>query len=134
MREEIVKIEIELGNHADVIAGAFFNRNNRIYAKLEMLPGPKDPGIDRPGRLSTLSPVQRSFESELDQWNQAIEGRVPVHVLHLRLEVLDAVFQRKTPFQDVRIPLDVDFRYAGHFADRRRWPGRGSCRCTTGGR
>src|SRR5215470_3825084 len=109
---------MQLGNHSDVIARAFVDRDNRLCSELKVLTRPKHARIDRPGRLSTCVTVQGCFESELDQWNQAIEGRVPVHVLHLRLEVRDAVFERKTPFDYIRMPLDLDFSCPGDFVDR----------------
>src|SRR4029434_2235832 len=108
---------MQLGNHADVIASAFVDWNNRLHTKLNVLTRPDYPGIDRPGRLSTCATVQRSFQNELDQWNQTIEWRVPVHVLHLRLKVWDAVFQRTSPFQHVLTPFEIAFPFAGRLVD-----------------
>src|SRR3954452_5499255 len=64
MRENVVDVEVQLRDKADAVAAALVHRKNRLGGELDMLPGPDEAGIDRPGRAAAAGPGRRR-EGEL---------------------------------------------------------------------
>src|SRR5690242_7117486 len=101
VREEIVEEEVQLDDAADVAPRPAVHRNDRLGADLEVLPGPDDARIDRAGGLAGEAAVQGRREAELDERNEAVEGRRQAHVAHEGLQVLQAVLDGEAGLERV---------------------------------
>src|SRR5207244_11714499 len=115
---KVIQKEMQLCYYADLISCVFVNRNHRLDPNLEISSRPDDARINRAGGLPLGAAVQRSFQCELHQRNQSIDRRWQMHVLHLRLQINHAVLQRKTQLQDIRMPLNLNFTFAGSLIHR----------------
>ena len=114
MRETVVQIKVHLRDYADAAACAVIDRNDRLDSVLEVLPRPDDSGIDRARGFSTGAAVKRSFERHFHERNHAIERGVQMQILHLRLEIRNAVLKRESPLQNIRVPFHLQLPRPGH--------------------
>src|SRR5436190_9385815 len=108
---------MQLHDRADVISGAFVDRDNRLCTNLKIFSGPDDAWIDCASRSTARTPVQRSFQCELHERNQPIDRFWQMQILHLRRQINQAVLQRKTPFQYVGMSLYLNLASAGLVID-----------------
>src|SRR5439155_20986191 len=56
--EQIVEKEVDERGHADVLARAIVHWDDRLDPDLHEPPGPDDTGVDRPGGLLLVGPLQ----------------------------------------------------------------------------
>src|SRR5690349_91147 len=90
----------------------------RLIYFLRRAAGPDYAGIYGAGGLSLRAAIQRTFERKLHQRNHPIKWRMQMQVLHLRLEVDQAVLQCEPPLQHVGMALNVDRTCAGQLVYR----------------
>ena len=117
MGEQVIEIEMQLRNEADIVAGARVNGNDCFRGDLEVLSRPDEARVNGPGGLPALLPIERRLQGKLNQRNQVIERRAQADILHLLLQIDKAVLQSEAVLQDVGMAFNVEFPLAGFFVD-----------------
>ena len=100
----------ELRDPADMAAASAVHRNDGFCGQLHVTTRPGQARVDRSRRPVTAA-VERRRERELDDGDQLIERPAPTDALHVRVQVRNAVLDRKTPLQRVRMTFDVDVAF-----------------------
>src|ERR1700689_1870837 len=90
--ENIVEEEMKLPQPAIAVPGQAVDRDDRLGADLIILPGPDQAGLDGAGGLAALAAIHRRRHGHLDHRDQTVEGRGQPHVLHVMLQIFEAVF------------------------------------------
>src|SRR5262249_51806875 len=73
LRQDVVQVEVDLSEHAHVLAGRRVDRHHRLEPDLHILAEPQDAGIDRPGGPGGLGVVGRRLQRQLDDGDHAAE-------------------------------------------------------------
>src|SRR5262249_21667879 len=81
-----------------------------LGADLEIRPGPDHSGLYRAGRHAALAAIERRGQRELDERDQPVERRRPAEVFNLALQIRDAVLNRETVKETVRVRRPVGLR------------------------
>src|ERR1700757_2135011 len=118
-RQQVVQVEMQLGNHADISPAMFIDRNQSFYPYLEITARPDHARIDRPCKGTCSGAVQRRLHRKLNQRNEPVEGRPKADILDLSLQINQAVLECENQGQGVWMPVYRIAR-AGH---RTRWKG-----------
>src|SRR5437762_12685449 len=105
-RKEIVKKEMELCDKTDVTSASAVHWNDGFRCDLQVTSGPYDARIDG-ARRSMLTTVERRRERKFDDRNQLVERLAPAGAQHVRVQVRNAVLDRETPLQRMRMAFDV---------------------------
>src|SRR5580658_2411331 len=106
-REEVVEIEVELHEAADAVAAQAVDGHDHLGAELVILARPDEAGLHGPRGVAALAAVERRGEREFHQRNKMIEGRADADVLHMVLEVFEAVFDGEAVVEIVRVGIAV---------------------------
>ena len=85
MREQIIEIEMQLRNEADLAASARIHGNDCFRAGLKVFSRPDHAWVYRSCSLAALPAIERRFEAKLHQGDQMIERCAQANVLHLLL-------------------------------------------------
>ncbi len=111
MREKIVQVKMELRDKADIVAGRYLIGIIASAPTWKYLPAQMTPGFIEPVFVLALH-GSVEFEMRIHQRDQPLQAHV-VRVLHLRLQVDQAVFQCEAPLKHVWMTLDLDITFAG---------------------
>src|SRR6185437_10417550 len=100
---------MQLPDHADTRAALAVDRNDRFDTDLKRISDPDHAWIDGAGRdrAGVDRVCNRRLQRGLDDWNQVIDEVGQAEILHGGIEIRHAVLQRATPYQDVRIDVDL---------------------------
>src|SRR3984893_721728 len=71
--EDIIEIEVQLGDDADILSTGPCRRNDRLDAELHRLPRPDDPGVDCADGFLAIAVCDRGYEAEFDQRRQPVD-------------------------------------------------------------
>src|SRR5262249_1698875 len=95
---DVVEIEVQLTDHADVLAGPLVDGNLRLDADLHVPAEPDDAGIDRAGcSAGGLWIVERRLHREFHEGNQTVERRAQADVSDERLQIVEVVLNAEAP-------------------------------------
>src|SRR5208282_2043454 len=101
--KQVVDKNPAVKNEADVGAAAAVDWNDRFDSQFEIGRFPKNAGVDRAGGEACHAAVFVGRQVEFDEGYHVLEGRREADVLHLLLEVRQAVFDRESPLKLVGI-------------------------------
>src|SRR4029434_5387938 len=87
-------IEVDLGDHADVLPRPLVDGDHRLRADLVVAAEPDDAGIDGAGGPPRIAALGGRLHRELHDGNHAAEGLRQLYVLHVRLQVPAALLER----------------------------------------
>ena len=76
--ENVIEIEVQLGDDADILSTGLCRRNDRLDAKLHRLPRPDDPRVDGADGFLAIAVGDRGDEVELDQLAELVTIFVPL--------------------------------------------------------
>jgi len=80
-------------HEADAVAAQAVDRNDHFGAKLVVLPGPDEPGLDGARGLAALAAIERRRQGHLDQRDHVANRPRQSDVRHVLLQVREAVFE-----------------------------------------
>src|SRR5260370_10927711 len=106
--EQVVEIDVQLRQRADIASAVAVDRNDRLQPDLEVIADVDHAGIDGAGRpQSGAGEIRgRPLERSLDDPNEAIDEIRQGEGINRRFEIRPAVLQRQTPFEELRVKLD----------------------------
>ena len=105
--KQVIEIEVKLHDHTNLAARPGINGNDRFRPDLTVFARPNDAGIDRPSHLSTFAAIHRILEGEFDERDELIEGLSEPDILHVGLQIGEAVLDGEPPVERGRMLLDV---------------------------
>src|SRR5215472_17996216 len=92
IRENVVEIKVQLDHAAEPVTARRIDRDDRLGADLVVLPRPDHPRLDRADRLAAPTAIERGRKRRLDQRDHPVERGAEADVLHILLQVGEAVF------------------------------------------
>src|SRR5208282_783088 len=97
---------------AIAVSGGAGHRNDRLGADLEVLPRPDEPWLYRPSRRNPGgNTVDRGRKGDFNERNHVVERWRDANVLHMMLQVFEAVFKGEAIIEIIRIGDARAFRF-----------------------
>src|SRR5262249_24104779 len=109
----VVEVEVQLAQHANVLACPFVDRDLQFEAHLKVAPKPGDARVDEASCLSGDLGIQWRFQGELHQRNHSVQWSGEPYVTNESLEIVEIVLHREAPLRDGWVSLEVNVRRAG---------------------
>src|ERR1700722_14818562 len=100
--QQVVDKDLNLNDDANIWAGGSIDRDHRLSTDLAIARFPEKTGVDRASGLASAT-IQRTIHGEFNQWNDVSKWAQPLNLLHMLLQVGQAIFQRQSPAQGIRI-------------------------------
>src|SRR5437763_1789978 len=97
MGENIVDVEMQLGDEADAVTALLVHRKNGLGGELHILSRPYQTRVDRAGSAAFTRPGRRR-EAEFDDRRQVRNDIAEALVAHIVLEIEQTVLDRPAPF------------------------------------
>src|SRR5690348_2691743 len=95
MREQVVDVEMELGNEPDAVPAIAVYRKHRLGSELDMLARPDEARINRPGGPASM---HRRRQAEFHDGRQVRNEAAEMLVANIVLQIEQTVFDRAAPF------------------------------------
>jgi hypothetical protein len=102
--KDVIKIEMDLRDDADIPAGGTGRRDDGFDPQLDLLARPYDARVDRAYGLLAETARGRGREIELDHGSKPIGPLGQAKIANLRAQIQHAVFDREPVFDGVDGP------------------------------
>src|ERR1700761_5108998 len=99
---DIIEKDLQLYHRADFAPSLAVDRNDRLDANLKIFRFIKDTGVDGASGLAAAA-VLRRVKRKFDDRNHTFKRRWQPDVLHLCLQIRQAILESKAPFQTIGV-------------------------------
>ena len=103
LAEDTVEIEAHKSANADVLAGAFIDGDDGLDSDLDPVPNPHSSEVRGARRPAALTAVQAGVEVQFGQRHHTVERSRQIQILHVRLQIREAVRDDGAPRETVRV-------------------------------